>query len=182
MKKINITFIAFWFIYLFMIVMIALGLLSCNSVKQATKHYEKAKHKNIVTVASLVRKDWPCVTTKIDTLISYKQGKTDTLIQETTFYADCPDTAKNAPKNSVIKVPVKVPQFVFIKNNDTVFLTQTKLVEDSAKIFVAQKETAKAQKDVDKYQSRANTKGWIIAVLISLFIIYILLTKTFKIL
>lgn len=182
MKKLNWTFIPFWFIYLFMIAMLIIGLASCNSVKQATKHYEKAKDKNIVTVASLVRKDWPCVTTKIDTLISIKQGKTDTLRSEVTYYADCPDTAKNAPKNSVIKVPVKVPQFIYVKNNDTVFLTQTKLVEDSAKIFIAQKEAVKAKKDVDKYQSRSKTKGWIIAVLIGLFLIYILLTKTFKIL
>lgn len=175
MKKINIASILFWLVYFGMLIMLMIGCLSCNTAKQATKHYNKAKDKNIVTVATLARKDWPCITTKKDTTITYRQGKTDTLIESRVVYADCPDTARNAPKNSIIKVPVNVPYKVYIKNTDTVYRDITKSVEDSSKIFTANQRTAEAEKRADKVEAGRNTWRVVSLLFIGLFVLAMIL-------
>lgn len=175
----GIKLILWYVICVFAILMLTIGLFSCNPVKKANKYYEKAKKASVITVAQRTRQDWPCVTTKVDTV----HGKDSVVIRDTTIYqqvyADCPDTAKNAAPGKTIKVPILVQ----CNCKDSIVyrpLYITNTVEDSANIFIANTERDKALKKSEKYERRAHTKTAIIAVLIGLFALYLLLTRMFK--
>ena len=116
--------------YIFLIVTIIVAIIvlctSCYGPKQADKAINKAMAHYPEKVAALARKEWPCTTTKADTVVDYK---------DSVVYVDCPDTSKVVHDSlveyvavkKIIKVPVHLPV-------ETRYIT-TK-IEDSAKIFL----------------------------------------------
>jgi hypothetical protein len=110
--------------YLIIIILFA----SCKTSEQL---YNKAKVKDIVKVAELARIDFPCTTTKIDSVTTV-----DTLYDF--IEVDCPPATVDTFKTVVVKtVKVKIPQKVV-----TIRTVQT--IEDSAKIKVMYAEIQKA--------------------------------------
>jgi len=110
--------------YLLIIILFA----SCKTSEQL---YTKAKVKDIVKVAELARKDFPCTTTKIDSVTTV-----DTLYDF--IEVDCPPATVDSFETVVVKtVKVKVPHQI------TTIRTLLK-VEDSAKIKIMYAEIQKA--------------------------------------
>jgi hypothetical protein len=103
-------------------------LFSCKTSEQL---YNKAKVKNIVKVAELARIDFPCTTTKIDSVTTV-----DTLYDF--IEVDCPPATVDSFETVVVKtIKVKVPQKV-------VTIRTVQKIEDSAKIKVMYAEIQKA--------------------------------------
>jgi hypothetical protein len=103
-------------------------LLSCKTSEHL---YTKAKVKDIVKVAELARIDFPCTTTKIDSVTTV-----DTLYDF--IEVDCPPPTVDSFETVVVKtVKVKVPQKV-------VTIRTVQKIEDSAKIKVMYAEIQKA--------------------------------------
>ena len=103
-------------------------LFSCKTSEQL---YTKAKAKDIVKVAELARIDFPCTTTKIDSVTTV-----DTLYDF--IEVDCPPATVDSFETVVVKtVKVKVPQKV-------VTIRTVQKIEDSAKIKVMYAEIQKA--------------------------------------
>lgn len=110
--------------YLIIILLFA----SCKTSEQL---YTKAKVKDIVKVAELARIDFPCTTTKIDSVTTV-----DTLYD--LIEVDCPPPTVDTFKTVVVKtVKVKVPQKV-------VTIRTVQKIEDSAKIKIMYAEIQKA--------------------------------------
>ncbi len=110
--------------YLIIIILFA----SCKTSEQL---YTKAKVKDIVKVAELARIDFPCTTTKIDSVTTV-----DTLYDF--IEVDCPPSTVDSFETIVVKtVKVKVPHQM------TTIRTLLK-VEDSAKIKIMYAEIQKA--------------------------------------
>ena len=96
-------------------------ILSLSSCKTSEQLYNKAKVKDIVKVAELARIDFPCTTTKIDSVTTV-----DTLYDF--IEVDCAPATVDSFETVVVKtIKVKVPQKV-------VTIRTTIKVEDSAKI------------------------------------------------
>jgi hypothetical protein len=113
-------------LYIFIICMVCL--FSCKTSEQL---YTKAKVKDIVKVAELARIDFPCTTTKIDSVTTV-----DTLYDF--IEVDCPPATVDTFKTVVVNtVKVKVPHQL------TTIRTLLK-IEDSAKIKVMYSEIQKA--------------------------------------
>ena len=109
----------------------AVLILSLFGCKTSEQLYNKAKVKDIVKVAELARIDFPCTTTKIDSVITV-----DTLYDF--VEVDCPPTSVDSFETVVVKtVKVKVPQKV-------VTIRTVVKVEDSAKIKTMYAEIQKA--------------------------------------
>jgi len=103
-------------------------LFSCKTSEQL---YTKAKVKDIVKVAELARIDFPCTTTKIDSITTV-----DTLYDF--IEVDCPPATVDSFETVVVKtVKVKIPQKV-------VTIRTVQKIEDSAKIKVMYAEIQKA--------------------------------------
>jgi hypothetical protein len=110
--------------YLIIIILFA----SCKTSEQL---YTKAKVKDIVKVAELARIDFPCTTTKIDSVTTV-----DTLYD--IIEVDCPLPTVDTFEKVVVKtVKVKVPQKV-------VTIRTVQKIEDSAKIKTMYAEIQKA--------------------------------------
>jgi len=119
----------------FAVIALLVGLASCNSAKQAQRHYDLAKKKNIVIVARNARNDWPCITTKRDTLwrdsIQVKDRIVPQLVQ-----VECPDTAQGAKPGSTMPVMVKAD--CHCEDSSIVnWAYITDYIEDSSKLFDA---------------------------------------------
>ena len=109
----------------------AVLILSLFGCKTSEQLYNKAKVKDIVKVAELARIDFPCTTTKIDSVTTI-----DTLYDF--IEVDCPPATVDTFKTVVVKtVKVKVPQKV-------VTIRTVETIEDSAKIKVMYAEIQKA--------------------------------------
>ena len=127
---------------------------SCNSTKQAQKHYDKAKEKSIIVVADNARKDFPCTTTKADTtwgkdsIISIER----TITQEVSVYIT--DTIEGKPITIVktVKADCKCKDSIIYQSQ---FITKT--VEDSAKILIAENKASDIQKIATKALSGQKT-------------------------
>jgi hypothetical protein len=110
--------------YLIIIILFA----SCKTSEQL---YNKAKVKDIVKVAELVRIDFPCTTTKIDSVTTV-----DTLYDF--IEVDCPPATVDSFETVVVNtVKVKVPR-------EVVTIRTLLKVEDSAKIKTMYAEIQKA--------------------------------------
>ena len=104
------------------------SLFGCKTSEQL---YTKAKVKDIVKVAELARIDFPCTTTKIDSVTTV-----DTLYDF--IEVDCPPATVDSFETVVVKtVKVKVPR-------ELVTIRILQKVEDSAKIKVMYAEIQKA--------------------------------------
>ena len=109
----------------------AVLILSLFGCKTSEQLYNKAKVKDIVKVAELARIDFPCTTTKIDSVITV-----DTLYDF--VEVDCPPTSVDSFETVVVNtVKVKVPR-------QLVTIRSLLKVEDSAKIIVMYAEIQKA--------------------------------------
>ena len=160
-------------------ILIILLFASCNATKQAAKDEKKTVkfiNKAIkisrVTVAKVTRDSFPC--------IELLRTDTTLIVLDSLIYIECPDysnvvnnvthdTTVIKGVNKTIRVPVYIPMQTKII---------TKYFEDSAKIFIAQKETAKANVETAKYKNKSQRRGnfnlyLIIALLSSLLINFI---------
>lgn len=109
-------------------VVLMVTLFGCKTSEQL---YNKAKVKDIVKVAELARIDFPCTTTKIDSVTTV-----DTLYDF--IEVDCPPSTVDSFETVVVKtVKVKVPRQLV-----TIRILQK--VEDSAKIKTMYAEIQKA--------------------------------------
>ena len=150
-------------------IIIILLFASCNATKQSAKHLNKAFKKDRVYVAKVTRDSFPCT----DLL------KTDTMliVLDSTVYVDCPDyhiADSGKMAHDTIKFPyketykyIKVPVHLPVRTQII-----TKYFEDSAKVLISQKETAKANDEAAKYKGKAQRRGnlnlyLIIALLLS---------------
>jgi hypothetical protein len=100
------------------------------SCKTSEQLYNKAKTKDIVKVAKLARIDFPCTTTKIDTVITV-----DTLFDF--LEVECAPVINTRVDTIKTSVKIKVPQKV-------VTIRTIQKVEDSAKIITMYAEIQKA--------------------------------------
>lgn len=112
--------------YTLLAIACAMCLFSCKTSEQL---YNKAKVKDLTRVAELARIDFPCTTTKIDSVTTV-----DTLYDF--IEVDCSPAIVDSFETVVVKT-VKVPQKV-------VTIRTTVKVEDSAKIKVMYAEIQKA--------------------------------------
>ena len=153
---------------MFILLVILASLGGCTTAEKLTY---KAISKDKAKVAEITRAEFPCTTTKADTVISTK----DSLI-----WIECPDnTVVTAADYTgpdtvtrIIRLPgsvrtVRVPVTLPVK---TVTIVQK--VEDSAKIYVLQAATLKLQADNDKLRGKVHSRNtwlkWlVIALLIS---------------
>ena len=109
----------------------AVLILSLFGCKTSEQLYTKAKVKDIVKVAELARIDFPCTTTKIDSVTTV-----DTLYDF--IEVDCQPATVDSFETVVVKtVKVKVPQKV-------VTIRTVETIEDSAKIKTMYAEIQKA--------------------------------------
>lgn len=153
--------------YDFIVLLILLALLwatcnltACYSPKKADKQVSKALAYYPEKVAKIARNAFPCTNTQNDTIIVSK----DTVIE-----VPCPDDYHDVQnivhdtvqtkvyQNKIVKVPVTLP----IKT-----VTITKLVEDSAKIYMLSQayDEVSAKKDeeklrADKAEDKASRRG-----------------------
>jgi ribosomal protein L24 len=114
-------------------------LFSCKTSEQL---YNKAKTKDIVKVAKLARIDFPCTTTKIDTVITV-----DTLFDF--LEVDCTPVINTRVDTVTKTVTVKVPQKV-------VTIRTIQKVEDSAKIITMQAAITDANATILAEHNRGN--------------------------
>ena len=160
-----------WRLFIFGIILLILIIAGLSACTTAEKLTYKAISKDKAKVAEITRAEFPCTTTKADTVISTK----DSLI-----WIECPDnTVVTAADYTgpdtvtrIIRLPgsvrtVRVPVTLPVK---TVTIVQK--VEDSAKIYVLQAATLKLQADNDKLRGKVHSRNtwlkWlIIALLIS---------------
>jgi hypothetical protein len=133
---------------------VIIALASCKTSEQL---YTKAKVKDIVKVAELARIDFPCTTTKIDSVITI-----DTLFDF--IEVDCPpatiDTLQITKTKTVI---VKVPrQLVTIRSllkveDSAKIITMYAEIQKAAAIIVAEKKLTEQYKaDADKQRKDKN--------------------------
>ena len=109
-------------------IIIILLFASCKTSEQL---YVKAKVKDLTKVAELARKDFPCTTTKIDSVTTV-----DTLYDF--IEVDCPPATVDSFETVVVNtVKVKVPR-------ELVTIRILQKVEDSAKIKIMYAEIQKA--------------------------------------
>ena len=160
-----------WRLFIFGIILLILIIAGLSACTTAEKLTYKAISKDKAKVAEITRAEFPCTTTKADTVISTK----DSLI-----WIECPDNtvvtaADYTGPDTVtrfIRLPgsvrtVRVPVTLPVK---TVTIVQK--VEDSAKIYVLQAATLKLQADNDKLRGKVHSRNtwlkWlVIALLIS---------------
>ena len=160
-----------WRLFIFGIILLILIIAGLSACTTAEKLTYKAISKDKAKVAEITRAEFPCTTTKADTVISTK----DSLI-----WIECPDnTVVTAADYTgpdtvtrIIRLPgsvrtVRVPVTLPVK---TVTIVQK--VEDSAKIYVLQAATLKLQADNGKLRGKVHSRNtwlkWlIIALLIS---------------
>lgn len=149
------------FLILFFILWALLNLLpGCYTAKKADKQISKALSHYPEKVAKIARNAFPCVETKADTIAIYK----DSLIE-----IDCPDNYQDvihdtiiqkSVTNKVVKVPINLP----VK---TIYIT--KIIEDSAEIFLLNERAAEINRQLndekiraDKYQAKSERRGKLI--------------------
>jgi len=141
----NINAIQFKLIIAYLLLIVILILLgSCNPSKQALKLYDKAKNKDIITVANAIRTDFPCITQK-DTL------RIDSIIvNERIDSISVPCVNEN---DTVWKrVPCKCKE-------NTVYQTKILKVRDSVEIFLVKNEAEKVKKEAQKQIDKLNKEN-----------------------
>jgi hypothetical protein len=124
-------------------ILLAAACLACLfSCKTSEQLYNKAKTKDIVKVSKLARIDFPCTTTKIDTVITV-----DTLFDF--LEVDCTPVINTRVDTVTKTVTVKVPQKV-------VTIRTIQKVEDSAKIITMQAAITDANATILAEHNRGN--------------------------
>jgi hypothetical protein len=124
-------------------ILLAASCLACLfSCKTSEQLYNKAKNKDIVKVAKLARIDFPCTTTKIDTVITV-----DTLFDF--LEVECAPVINTRVDTVTKTVTVKVPRQL------TTIRIQQK-VEDSAKIITMQAAITDANATILAEHNRGN--------------------------
>jgi hypothetical protein len=179
MHPVKLSRLALSILFMIVVIIFLTLLTSCSKYtlpiaeQQVTKAYLTYKP----MVADKTRGWFPCIVTKNDTIIGYK----DSLI-----YIDCPDVSTSTPadylgsdtvylnktvtQNKFVKVPVYLP----VKT-----VTVVQKIEDSAKIFQLNdalmqsvNETAKANETIEKLEAKVAKKNkwllWGLIIIIAL--------------
>ena len=143
---------------------------------RAGKLVNKAMRVSKPTVAQITRDSFPCITTASDTV---------SVISDSVVYIDCPQnnnnmedyTGKDSMRtntvlNKIIKVPVHLP----IR---TIRITER--IEDSAKIYIAEKQSTDQVKQIDKLKIKSERRGkWNLYLIIGLLVSVLLNVIQFK--
>jgi len=125
-------------------VLLAIACAACFfGCRSSEKLYTKAKEKDIVKVAELARIDFPCTTTKVDSVITV-----DTLYD--LIEVECTPQIITDSFETVYVKTVKVPQKV-------VTIRTIQKVEDSAKIKIMYAELQKAAAMIANERKVSNT-------------------------
>ena len=176
-KQTFLTDYAHWVLILITLVYFTtcgIALSGCYTPSKAAKQIDHAIDKYPKIAAQRTRAYFPCITTGSDTLIFTK----DSLI-----LVDCPDPVQPADyfhdtinltkivksevvKTKVVKVPVHLP---------VQYVTITKKVEDSAKIFILTAETDRLKAYSAKVDAKLIKRNWLIKWLIIALIVSVLL-------
>lgn len=174
-KQTFLTDYAHWVLILITLVYFTtcgIALSGCYTPSKAAKQIDHAIDKYPKIAAERTRAHFPCVTTSADTLIFTK----DSLI-----LVDCPDVDQPTgyindtvwltkidkfPVTKTIKVPVHLP---------VQYITVTKKVEDSAKIFILTAETDRLKAYSAKVDAKLIKRNWLIKWLIIALIVSVLL-------
>ena len=132
--------------YMKYLIIIIIFFTACNATKQSAKHLYKAIKKDRVYVAKVTRDSFPCTELfRTDTAFVYT---------DSTVWIECPDYSTEDLLFDTTRLPNKTTKTVPYKVRFVVN-TITKYKEDSAKIFIAQKETAAAKEEKEKYKGKA---------------------------
>lgn len=142
---------------------------SCLTSKRADKRLNGIEVKYPAKIAKFARDKYPCVPAHADTITTVVElpATHDTLEVDSAILINCPDSGA--------KVLVKVKYFYITKtvSRDTTF-TIIKTIEDSAKIKLAQLETAKLSAENTKLTKKITRLSTILWVLLALFILAVL--------
>ena len=105
----NYKEVLFWL--LVATVFLCIGLQSCSSERRATRLAYKSFQVNEAASAQAFNRIFPVQESEpiVDTLFLPDSIGFRETIHEVDSFVYCPDTARNAPVGSVIKVPIKVP-------------------------------------------------------------------------
>lgn len=137
----------------FLLVLFVAAFGSCYTQKKAQQQTQKALAVYPSIVADIARTAFPCVTTKADTIIT---------TQDSLIYIDCPDigngSAEDFIKDTIVLTKIvnstktiKVPVLLPVKT-----VTVIKKVEDSAKIFLLNKQLEAEKKVSANNQAKAD--------------------------
>jgi len=166
---------AHWVLILITLVYFAacgIALSGCYTPNKAAKQLDHAIDKYPKIAAQRTRAHFPCTTTNADTLVLTKDSLVwvdcPDPVQPTDYFHDTITLTKLVKSESVktIKVPVQLP----VK-----YITITKKVEDSAKIFILTAEADRLKAYSAKMEAKVVKKNWIIKWLIIALIVSILL-------
>ena len=133
------------------IIILLLAIFSCNTSKLDSKRLAKIEQRHPEKIAAICVKDYPCTTTKSDTIYDYK---------DSVIIVDCPDTAivhdslveyVGVKKYIKVPIPVKLSERVIIKT-----------VEDSAKIYLFYQTINDMDKELKDAQIRINKQSDVI--------------------
>lgn len=155
--------------------------IACSAEKRAIKLANKSWDKNHVGFTKVSKEKLPYTPTKSDTIINYIKGRTDTVTTEQVIDVPCPDTARNAPTNSVIRIPVKVPCRCEEKQPDTLYRYITQFEKDPRDSILFTEQLQVKDKQISKAEASRNTWRTIAIVIAVIFLLYIILSRIFRI-
>lgn len=174
-------------IFYFILTGIVLYLLqSCSS---ATKLYNKAKYKDMPTVAKLARLDWPCIVVDSTIETNYKPSfdssnfyktKVDSLTKVKKSYRDSiairyKDTCKSVQDNFNNGFDIGYKAGVYegkkVARIDTLYQTKTLKIKDSADIYLLNDENVKLKSENKKLQKKIVFKNKFLWLLLALLFI-----------
>lgn len=152
-----------------LILLASILMIGCYTEKKAQNQISKAVKKQPKIAAESLRKSFPCIT------------KSDTIRQIDTGYdfieIQCPDQVPAVTKidtiviNKVTKDKVYLPGKIVKVGAQKETITITKIVKDSAEIFLAQQQAKECSENVNRLQSKIEKRNtWIISFLIALLI------------
>ena len=157
--------------------MIVVLLSGCYTAKRATFHVVKAQGSYPAVVAEKCASFYP-TKDSISIVEKLVKGKTDTLFEE--VIVDC-DTVVQTKYRKGRVVTKFVPKY--IKHNDTIYKTKTKVVESTAKIKSMQSKLDELTKDnvvvADRLKRANNALKWILG-LIGLALVLLFIKMKFK--
>lgn len=150
------------------IIILLLAIFSCNTSKLDSKRLAKIEQRHPEKIAAICVKDYPCTTTKSDTIYDYK---------DSVIIVDCPDTAivhdsliEYVGVKKYIKVPfnVKLPERVIIKtveDSAKIYLINSKLIEAEIKAE-RQSNTIEGLRKIIAHKSKENWLWRILAIVL----------------
>lgn len=143
----------------YILILLAILLLSCNPVKQVLKDKKKFEQVAEVVVESGYCANDTTIITKSDT----------TIVHDTTYEIDTIIDIKNLKDTQYVTLPKKV-----VTRTITIRDTITNVVVDGARVLLLEKRLVKSEESRLEYEKLAKKRWWNLFWLILIFSIYIL--------